>query len=239
MYYITDKNHPVSDLQKKMKKYELIIIKNFFEKSSIINQLSLLRNHIKSKKIIKISGKNFYKRKNYFRLDCGDYSQVNARFNYMLALFEWNKSFFFKNELKKIIEFRDNLLNLKKKKNFTYSIKNKNFFNLRKVLFYPSGGGFMNGHKDSYNNDGFPNFLLCINERKKSSTYQEGGGYYIFNNEKFFDAEKYLEPGDLYFHSTKTTHGVKAIDPHKKIYIDNFNSGRWVINLSIEKVIIK
>ena len=129
----------------------------------------------------------------------------------MIALFEWNKYEAFEDELKKLVIFRDKHLGLSKEK-FIYKYNKKRLYNLQKVLHYPSGGGFMNKHTDGYNNDGFPNFLVCIT--KKGKNYFDGGAYYEIGK-KEIDVEEILDPGDIYFHSTNTLHGVRSVDYKK------------------------
>lgn len=214
-------------------KNEVLIIKNFFSKKLINEKIKNLKKYSAKKKTIRISGKITPFMKNFNRLDLGDYSQVNARACRMLAFFEWNKNLFFSKELKEIISFRDEILNLKKRGYFYYKKKNR-YYNLQKFLHYPQGGGFMNLHTDGYNNEGYPNFLLCLT--KKGRDYKSGGAYYILSNKKFIEIEDVLEPGDLYAHSINTLHGVNSIDSEKSFDFKNINKGRWALNISVEKI---
>ena len=91
----------------------------------------------------------------------------------------------------------------------------------------------MNLHEDGLNNYGYPNFLLCLSS--KGIDYDRGGGYYKINNE-IIEVEDKLSPGDLYIHDIDVKHGVKAIDPHSELEIENYDKGRWVINVSLEKL---
>lgn len=232
MKIIYKKNISKLNLKKLIEKEKVIIIKKFFKKEKILSNLQKIKKKIKKMKLLKVSGPNYYLKKNYNRLDIGDYSQVNARFSRMIALFEWNKYEAFEDELKKLVIFRDKHLGLSKEK-FIYKYNKKRFYNLQKVLHYPSGGGFMNKHTDGYNNDGFPNFLVCIT--KKGKNYFDGGAYYEIGK-KEIDVEEILDPGDIYFHSTNTLHGVRSIDYKKKLDLENLNKGRWAINLSLEEI---
>ena len=235
---ILSKKEKPNKIKSYMTKHDVIIIKSFFDKNEISKNLYLIRKNLfKELKEIKLSGNNYFNRKNYNRLDCGSFNQVNARFCRMLAVFDWNKSKYFEKILKDLVFLRDEILGLKKNKHHIYSYKNKKFYNLKKILHYPVGGGFMNKHVDSFNNEGYPNFLVHLTKRGKEN-FQNGGSYYEINK-KFIDVENILEPGDVYAHSINTLHGVSTIDINKKIDIYNLNLGRWVINLSLEKLIKK
>ena len=90
------KSEKPNKIKSYMEKYDVIIIKNFFDKKDISKNLNHIRKNLLNElKEIKVSGKNYYNRKNYNRLDCGSFNQVNARFCRMLAIFDWNQNNYF------------------------------------------------------------------------------------------------------------------------------------------------
>ena len=63
---------------------------------------------------------------------------------------------------------------------------------------------------DGYNNDGFPNFLVCITKGKV--ILMEGP---IMRLVKGNRCGRNFGSGDIYFHSTNTLHGVRSVDYKK------------------------
>jgi len=178
------------------------------------------------------SGPNSYNRHDYLRFDCGDFSQCNARFSYMHALFPWNKDLT-NSPIQRAVRFRDKVLNICSDSEHIYNVNNLKLYSLNKILFYPSGAGFMNEHTDGYNNLGHPNFLIALSRRGQD--YSSRGGYYVNDEGDSVNMDKYTEIGDLYAHIPNILHGVHTVD--NDIFPDlNSARGRYVVNISLEKV---
>jgi hypothetical protein len=208
------------------------IVKGYIPAKTIKKRLKQLRKNFSGKQDIRISGPCYHMMPNFQRLDLGDYEQDNARFCRMITQLSWNSGAIFKKECESLIKFRNKIVGKKPDKNFIYQHNNQDHCDLAKILNYPAGGGFMNEHLDSYKNfNKVLNVLLSLT--KRGIDFERGGVYYIDKQEKFIDAEAILEPGDLYMHTPATKHGVKAIDPHKNIDLENL-TGRVCINLSFE-----
>lgn len=225
----------VEDMRYTMEKYGYAIIRNFFEKDIIKSKVKDLKKKFKSKNDIRISGPNYYKMKNYQRLDLGDYSQVNARFSRMITEFTWNSDGYFYDEFQKLISLRNSFHNFSSSEEI-YNYKGVDLCDLPKILHYPTGGGFMNEHYDHYNNDGVINILVSLT--KRGEDFESGGVYYVDKNNKFIDAESILEIGDVYVHLPSTLHGVKAIDSNKNIDLFQLH-GRMSMLLSCEEFKIR
>ncbi len=115
--------------------------------------------------------------------------------------------------------------------------QNGSFF-AKRYQYYPSGGGFLCTHADSYNVDTskklggeFIQFVLPITQ--KGIDYTEGGGYVVVDDKQVSN-EDAIELGDLIVYDGSIEHGVADIDPFKPLNLDG-NSGRVVMFITLYK----
>jgi len=114
---------------------------------------------------------------------------------------------------------------------------NGSFF-AKRYQYYPSGGGFLCTHADSYNVDTskkiggeFIQFVLPITQ--KGIDYTEGGGYVVKDGKQVCN-EDAIQLGDLIVYDGAIEHGVADIDPFKPMNLDG-NSGRVVMFITLYK----
>ena len=210
----------------------IAVLKSFLSVSEVKTIKDMVTLAINEGPVIRRSGPNKIYRNDYVRLDCGDYDQCNSRLSIMTTFFPWGdriKS----SPLEKVVRFRDYVLNINTTIDHVYHFGDKKLYSLNKVLFYPAGGGFMNEHCDSYNNEGFPNFLVCLSDY--GHDYKNGGAYYKINGSKIL-IDQYIESGDLYAHMPSIFHGVSAINSDDILDPYNSSVGRFVVNCSLENV---
>lgn len=99
--------------------------------------------------------------------------------------------------------------------------------------FYPSGGGYLNKHKDplDIHQIALPSLVMS----KKGRDFSVGGVYIEDENHKFLEIEENLNIGDLYFFNPQLIHGVNPIDP--ELEFDWLSlKGRWMGLFAINKL---
>ena len=203
----------------------LLIIRNFFHKKEIVDEVKSFRK--KKKEYVKISGPYFYKKKNFSRLDkklVRNKYIVHGRYQYLHTLFTWNKDDSFRNIFKRLISLRNHLYGIRPKKEI-FNYKGNKYINLPKILHYPNNG-FLGKHID---NSPVQDRNFIIVASKKGYDFTKGGLFYEINN-KNIEIEKYLKIGDVVCNDYKVKHGVKKISSTRK------QSGRFSIVLSMHKV---
>ena len=231
----------------KIKKYNLCVVKNFIQINQIKKIFDILKRENNIRKDIRLSGKFIYKMKDYKRLDIGD-SYKNPRFSRYIVLNEWNKkNKNFYNLVKPMIDFRNEIAGVQKKRFIYKEIgednKSFHFCDLVRMIQYPSGGGFLTCHNDydPFYPKNMINMLVPITSKitknKTLNTYKKGGLYYKIKR-RLFDIDSFIEPGDLIFHNQKIDHGVKSIDPYNPLNLNTLN-GRVTINFSVGKFYLK
>ena len=229
-------------IKENLKKNNVVILKNFLSLDEKRTILKFLKKSFNLRKDIRISGEFKYLQEDYKRLDVGD-SYINSRFSRFILYNEWNNKNFFRS-LNRIISFRNKVMKIKKEK-FEYFFRGYNsksykFCDLVRMIQYPTGGGFLASHYD--NSYLYPkkliNLLIPFSKRSKKklndfTTFETGGLYYL-KKKKRLDLEKFLNVGDLVFHTQKIKHGVSSVDPKKPLNIDDL-CGRITVNFSIGK----
>lgn len=110
------------------------------------------------------------------------------------------------------------------------------FWNASRIHHYPSGGGFMTAHRDTY----FPialgdkpfyqvGFLLS----RKGTDFESGGGYVVSKKDgEKVDVESAGGFGAFVIFDGKTIHGVDDVDTHKVLDLDS-TSGRVVAFVNV------
>ena len=208
-----------------LKKYKLVIIRNFFTKKEILDQLDIFRK--KKVKLVKKSGNYFVGKKNFSRFDktkIVNKSSTYSRNQYMHTLFSWNNNKSFKIIFNKLIKLRNKILNISSKK-YIFTYRKKKFINIPKVLHYPNGG-FLDKHVDfNYNNDS--NFIIVTSQKKFH--FDKGGLSYEINK-KYIDVEDFLQIGDIVCNDYEIKHGVK------KIRLKKNQIGRFSLVLSMHQL---
>ena len=234
-------------IAKKLKKHDVVVVKDFLDHKAKISIFNFLRKTFKSRKDIRRSGEFTYLQKDYKRLDIGD-SYINQRVSRFLLYTEWNKSnsFLYKN-IYEIIKLRNKIIGANKI-NYEYKFKGYNskkykFCDMIRMIQYPTGGGFLSSHNDKeylYPKQ-MINVLMPFSKRKiglsKYFPSFETGGLFYVKKQKKIDIEKILDVGDLIFHNQKITHGVASVDPDKRFKLKEF-CGRITLNFSIGKFFI-
>lgn len=208
------------------------IIRGVFSPEQILKEFDAVSQSFDQSRDIRRSGPITYKMPNFQRLDCGDFAQVNARFARVITKFFWNADERFTSEFKVMLAVRDSLTGRKiAYENGCYELNGKKFYELPKIMQYPRGGGFINQHYDSYNNDGILNIGLSIT--RFGEHFKEGGLFYQYKTGEECPIEHFLEPGDLYIHDGPAVHGVHAVDPRSALELSEL-SGRVALILSSE-----
>ena len=102
------------------------------------------------------------------------------------------------------------------------------FWNASRIHHYPSGGGFMSRHHDSYfpkvmNDKKIPFLQLILLLSKKGEDFSSGGGYIIPRGERseLINLEDKYNFGDIIVFDGTIEHGVETIDSH---LIPDYNS---------------
>ncbi len=210
---------------KNLKKEKIIIFRNLFKKNEIIKELKFFKK--KKYYITKKSGDYFVGKKNFSRLDRRNKnSSVYARFQYFHALFTWNKDKSFKKIIKKAIKFRNKLYDIKSYKNFIFTYKNTNYFDLPKINHYPNRG-YLGSHIDLSQKQE-RNFVIVLSEIDKDFS---NGGYFIKIKNKMVNIEKVLQIGDMICNDVNTLHGVE------KIICKKNQIGKYSLVLSMRKAL--
>jgi len=235
-------------IKKELKKYDVVIVKNFLSLESKKYIFNFLKKSFYLRKDIRRSGEFTYLQKDYKRLDIGD-SYINQRVSRFLLYTEWsneNKNLYSK--IRDIINLRNNVISTKKFK-FEYSFKGYNsknfkFCDMIRMIQYPTGGGFLSQHNDReylYPKQ-MVNLLVPFSKKSKRRSkffphFKQGGLFYVKNRIKF-DIEKELDVGDLIFHNQRIDHGVSSVDPESNFNLNSF-CGRITLNFSIGKFFLK
>ena len=245
--YNKKKNHFYKNIQRKLDKNDVVIVKNFLNQKTKNNIFKFLKKSFFSRKDIRKSGEFKYLQKDYKRLDIGD-AYINSRVSRFLLYTEWNKkNLKLFNNINKIIDLRNKVINTSKI-NFEYKFKgydskNYKFCDMVRMIQYPTGGGFLASHNDKeylYPKQ-MINVLVPFSKKTNKKInlfpkFKTGGLFYIKNNKKI-DIEEYLDIGDLIFHNQNIEHGVSSIDSYKDFKLKEF-CGRITLNFSIGKFFI-
>ncbi len=234
-------------IDQKLKKHDVVVVKNFLNHKSKISIFNFLKKTFKSRKDIRRSGEFTYFQKDYKRLDIGD-SYINQRVSRFLLYTEWNKnnSSLYKN-INEIINLRNKIIGTNKT-NYEYKFDGYNskkykFCDMIRMIQYPTGGGFLSSHNDKeylYPKQ-MINVLMPFSKRMKGKSKNfpsfEVGGLFYIKKQKKIDIEKILDVGDLIFHNQNIVHGVASVDPDKQFKLKEF-CGRITLNFSIGKFFI-
>jgi len=208
-----------------LKKYKLVIIRNFFTKKEIIDELNIFKK--KKVKLIKRSGNYFFGKENFSRFDKNkvfNKFSTYSRHQYMHTLFSWNNDKSFKTIFNKLIKLRNKVLNISSRK-YIFNYRKKKFINIPKVLHYVNGS-FLDKHVD-FNYDNDSNFIIVASQKKLH--FEKGGLSYEINN-KYTNIENFLQIGDIICNDYRIKHGVK------KIKLKNKQIGRYSLVLSMHQI---
>lgn len=123
-----------------------------------------------------------------------------------------------------VIELRNDLMDVRK--DFADDPDRDGFWNACRVHHYPSGGGFMVMHRDTY----FPVALgeysfyqLLVPFSVKGRDFNTGGGVVIDKNGVKHNTDELGGFGSVLVYDGRTQHGVEDVDPEE---IVDFNSTR-------------
>lgn len=219
--------------------YGYSILSGLFDPKKIERGLINLKKNYKSKLDNSTLSGDYLKIQRNFQKLCIGSSSLNDEPIYRLhrIIYNplWSKNIY---KLKDIfIEFckiRNYILN--KKENYCIDKIEDNLWSACRILQYPIGGGHMSEHSDyilkdvsKKNNTNFLQLILLLSEKGKDF---EQGGAYIKNKNNFIDLEKYAKRGDILIYKSTLKHGVKEIDPFKKLNLEKIN-GRVVLMNSL------
>lgn len=246
--YSKNKKNFFELVRKKLKKHDVVIVKNFLTLKSKKSIFNFLKKTFYLRKDIRISGEFKYLQKDYKRLDIGD-SYINPRVSRFVLYTEWNnKNKNLYSKIKDIINLRNDVIGIKKtgfEYNFKgYETKKFKFCDMIRMIQYPTGGGYLSQHNDReylYPKQ-MVNVLVPFSKRSKKNSiffpnFKKGGLFYVKKGKKF-QIEKYLEVGDLIFHNQRIEHGVSSVDPEYDFDLSSF-CGRITLNFSIGKFFLK
>ena len=133
-----------------------------------------------------------------------------------------------------MIAVRNKLLN--KPRNFVSNTIEDNLWTAARIHQYPSGGGFMQAHKDTTLKNvsravNLNYFQVMLIMSQKGVDFQEGGGFILQGKNRWL-FEEHCQPGNLVIYNSQTLHGVADIDPHKNLDLETL-SGRLAAFVSL------
>lgn len=208
----------------------LLIVKNALPKTEVS----------KIKEYLSCVGKSSFP--NYFPIEVGcpnfhrlndndERSYVRGCFH-QFVFFPWNQDVFsFFGTFKKLFQFK-NLLSKQNKDEFLGSVPSNDCIARISFQFYPSGGGYLNKHKDPVDYHQLVLPLLIMS--KRGDDFNEGGLYVEFEQEKIY-LDDLAEPGDVLYFRADCNHGVEKIDPILEKDWLSFK-GRWMGLLAVNKL---
>jgi hypothetical protein len=217
----------VKDVIAALRDVGFCVIRGVFSAEDVLAEHARLVREFDRTRDIRRSGPIVARMANFQRLDCGDYAQINARFGRQLSRFFWNPPSHFSRHFAILRRVRDRVAGRDiDDREGLYEYDGRSCYELPKILQYPPGGGFLNGHVDGYNNIG-------MSVTKKGVHFSTGGIYYKYRDGRELLVEDVLEPGDCYMHDETAAHGIHAVDELQTIDLDRF-SGRVSLILSSE-----
>ena len=218
-----------------------VLIRGLFDNKTIRNVIPKIFSSLDSSKLIGTTcGDSNLPRRNSFKWSVGGYTGAQIG-NARLMIIAYNPLnapdvFDFHNQFQRLIAIRDVIGGDGNSTNDDNL--NGNSFNACRFQIYPSGGGFMLGHKDYiaeetslYNGAPLLQLLLFVTERGKD--FSEGGAY-IINSGNELDIESYAQSGDIAIYNGQSFHGVKDIDPFMPLCTQKIR-GRVVALVTIYK----
>ncbi|MBX7148109.1 hypothetical protein K1X76_03415 [bacterium] len=219
-------------IQTLLKEIGFCVIRGVFNPEEVISEYKKHYSYFKSSEDLRRSGPIVERMKNFQRVDCGDYSQCNARLSRMFTRFFWNPDDTFSWCFKVLQQLRDILTERKVAySDGMYTLNGTKYYEFPKILHYPVGGGFMNEHFDAYNNDGIFNIGMSVT--RKGIDYKAGGVYYKRKTGEEILIDDFSQPGDIYIHDAQAVHGVHAIDSDCPLDLSTM-AGRVTLILSSE-----
>jgi hypothetical protein len=128
-----------------------------------------------------------------------------------------------------VIELRNELMDVRK--DFGDDPDRDGFWNACRVHHYPSGGGFMVMHRDTF----FPKALgeysfyqLLVPFSVKGRDFTSGGGVVVDKNGVKHNTDEIGGLGSILVYDGRTLHGVEDVDPEE---IVDFNSPRGRLSI--------
>lgn len=125
-----------------------------------------------------------------------------------------------------IIELRNTLMGVE----LTFGFDGKEYWNASRVHHYPSGGGFMTIHRDTYfsNKIGDMFYQLLVPMSRKGEDFLSGGGVVIDLHGNKFNTDEIAGVGSIIIFDGRILHGVDDVDSGEII---DFNSDKGRIAL--------
>lgn len=227
---IGDAHAKLNDVRDVLRAVGFCVIRGVFAPEDVLAEYERMAVEFDRAHDIRRSGPIVPDMKDFQRLDCGDYAQVNARFCRTIARFFWNPPTHFRRHFERLRELRDWIGDRRIEYHRGYSeVGGRTYYEFPKILQYPVGGGFLNNHYDGSDNYGIFNIGMSVT--KKGRHFAVGGVFYKYRDGEECSVEDVLEPGDVYVHNEGTFHGVHAIDPPADIDLAQFG-GRVTLILS-------
>ena len=221
---------------KDLDNYGYLLINGLFDRGNLRSKLKIIKEKYSSlKEHSSLSGNPKLIQNNFHKFCVGSAShngQKVYRLHRVIYNPLWSQDLFkLRDIFLKLCFFRNKLLGFEK--NYcTLNIEN-NLWSACRIMQYPLGGGHMSEHKDNVVNKiskknnikNFYQIILNLTERGKDFS---NGGAYIKVKGKFIDLEKYAQSGDIIIYKSRLIHGVKEIDPNKKLNTKKMN-GRIIL----------
>lgn len=218
-----------------------ILIRGLFSEANIREVIPKIYASLDaSKPIGTTSGDRSLVRKNSFKWSVGGFNGAQMG-NARLMVMAYNplsseNIYNFHEKFEKLIEIRD-IIRADGKSTSDRNLKGESF-NACRFQIYPSGGGFMLGHKDyvaeetsMQNSAPLLQLLMFITER--GIDFFQGGAFLTHNGLES-DIEAYAKPGDIAIYDGQSFHGVKDIDPSLPLNTEKIR-GRIVALVTIYK----
>ncbi|HED66074.1 MAG TPA: hypothetical protein ENJ09_11035 [Planctomycetes bacterium] len=157
---------------------------------------------------------------NYQRLMLGEFGDSETQRSFFVRMMYsplWNEDRWGMHaSFRKLIALRNHLYGVES--DFCLDGPHGTTYTLSRLHHYPSGGGFLNSHRDEVaagvpaaaGLHGYIQVLLVLTE--KGTDFHSGGGYFVRDGERVH-YEDFTRPGDILIYNGRTLHGVSTVDP--------------------------
>jgi hypothetical protein len=170
---------------------------------------------------------------NFVRLNNADpRSYVLTRFQ-QFSFFPWNADYFdLFSIFRPIFEIKNVLSNLERD-SFLGAEPQNGCVSRLSFQFYPSGGGFMNTHRDPVDRHQLVVPIVALT--KKGQHFRQGGGFVCDSDGRKVNTDEDLNIGDALLFHAQLRHGVDPVDPEEKLDWLAYQ-GRWIVITAVNKL---
>lgn len=224
-----------------LKQYKFVCLRGLITEKSVVNAKGILQSSFDKNSDRPTTGETPEEVKNNFqKLAIGSIHSQHHEGSYarLVRTFYnplWAEDIYQMHDIfSRMIAVRNRLLD--KPINFASNTIEDNLWTAARIHQYPSGGGFMQAHRDATlknvsHKANLNYFQVMLIMTQKRVDFEKGGGF-IMQGEKRWVFEEHCQPGDLVIYDSQTLHGVADIDPHKNLNLETL-SGRLAAFVSL------